>query len=185
MNILVNLRYWESIKKIFYVILKGWGTVERFYVNFKLSFYLEINMDKTSQRIVTKDPKRQERGKKSHETYMKRLKEKILEDNQLPTPSSTDRPTPSTSSSTDGPTPSTSSSTDGPTPSTSSSTGNSTSSAPSHATRSSDTYIYGVGILAVLVIGVCVFFACNTFHTKNIKRVNQKQDQPPKRRHIL
>ena len=39
-------------------------------------------MDKTSQK-VTKDPKRQERGKKSHETYMKRLKEKILEDNQL------------------------------------------------------------------------------------------------------
>ena len=35
-------------------------------------------MDKTSQK-VTKDPKRQERGKKSHETYMKRLKEKILE----------------------------------------------------------------------------------------------------------
>ena len=39
-------------------------------------------MDKTSQK-VTKDPKRQERGKKSHETYMKKLKEKILEDNQL------------------------------------------------------------------------------------------------------
>ena len=37
-------------------------------------------MDKTSQK-VTKDPKRQERGKKSHEAYMKRLKEKILEDN--------------------------------------------------------------------------------------------------------
>ena len=27
---------------------------------------------------VTKDPKRQERAKKLHETYMKRLKEKIL-----------------------------------------------------------------------------------------------------------
>ena len=39
-------------------------------------------MDKTSQK-VTKDPKRQERGKKSHETYMKRLKEKILEDNRF------------------------------------------------------------------------------------------------------
>ena len=34
-------------------------------------------MDKTSEK-VTKDPKRQERAKKSHETYMKRLKEKIL-----------------------------------------------------------------------------------------------------------
>ena len=48
-------------------------------------------MDKTSEK-VTKDPKRQERGKRSHETYMKRLKEKILEDNQLPTPTPTDRP---------------------------------------------------------------------------------------------
>ena len=37
-------------------------------------------MDKTSQK-VTKDPKRQERGKRSQETYMKRLREKILEDN--------------------------------------------------------------------------------------------------------
>ena len=38
-----------------------------------------------SQKVVTKYPKRQERGKTSHETYMKRLKEKILEDNQLST----------------------------------------------------------------------------------------------------
>ena len=37
-------------------------------------------MGKTSEN-VTKDPKRQERGKKSHKTYMKKLKEKILEDN--------------------------------------------------------------------------------------------------------
>ena len=57
-------------------------------------------MDKTSQKI-TKDSKRQERGQKSHETYMKKLKEKILEDNQLSTSSSTDNPTPSTPSSTD------------------------------------------------------------------------------------
>ena len=72
----------------------------------------------------------------SHETYMKRLKEKKLEDKQLPTPSPTTSSTPSTSSSTD----------------------NSTSSTPSHAARSSDAYVYGVGILAVLAIGVCVFF---------------------------
>ena len=42
-------------------------------------------MNKTSEK-VTKDPKRQEQGKKLHKTYMKRLKEKIPEDNQLPTP---------------------------------------------------------------------------------------------------
>ena len=82
-------------------------------------------MDKISQK-VTKDPKSQERGKKSHETYIKRLKEKILEDNQLPTPPPMDRPTSSTSSSTTDPTPST----------------------PSHTTRSNDNYAYGVGILA-------------------------------------
>ena len=68
-------------------------------------------MGKTSEK-VTKDPKRQERDKKSHETYMKRLKEKILEDNQLPTPSSTDRSMPSTPSSM----PPTPSSTGDPTP---------------------------------------------------------------------
>ena len=50
---------------------------------------------------VTKDPRRQERGKKSHETYMKRSKEKILKDNQLSTSSSTDSSTHFTSSSKD------------------------------------------------------------------------------------
>ena len=114
-------------------------------------------MDKTSEK-VTKDPKRQERGKKSHETYMKRLKEKILEDNQLSTLSPTDRPTPSTSSSTD----------------------NSTPSTPPHTTRSNDAYVYGAGMLAVLAIGVRVFFAYNTFQPKNKKVVNEKQGQPPK-----
>ena len=108
-------------------------------------------MEKTPEK-VTKDPKRQERSKKSHETCMKRLKEKILEDNQLPTPSPADRSTPSTPSST---------------PPTSSSTGDPTSSTPSHATKLNDTYVYGVGILAVLAIGVCVFFVYNTFQPKN------------------
>ena len=68
-------------------------------------------MNKTSQK-VTKDPKRQERCKTSHKTYMKTLKEKILEDNQ-------DKPTPST-----------------PSP-----TGDSMPFAPSHATRSNGTYL--------------------------------------------
>ena len=49
--------------------------------------------------------------------------------------------------------------------------------------QSSDTYVYGVGIVAVLAIGVCVFFAYNTFQPK--KRINEKKDQPPKRRHML
>ena len=114
-------------------------------------------MDKTSEK-VTKDPRRQERGKKSQETCMRRLKEEILKDNQLPTSSSMDRPTPSTSSPTDNFTLSTSSST----------------------TNHSDTYIYGVCTLAVLAIGVCVFFAYNTSQAANKKLVNEEQDQPPK-----
>ena len=101
---------------------------------------------------------------------MKRLKEEILEELTPPT----GNPTPSISSSTGDPTPSTSSYTDDPTPST-----------PSHTTRSNDTYVYGVGILAVLAIGVCVFFACNTSQAKNKKQANEKKDQPPKRRHML
>ena len=108
-------------------------------------------MEKTPEK-VTKDPKRQERSKKSHETYMKRLKEKILEDNQLPTPSPTDKSTPSTSSS----------------------LGNSTTSTPLHTTRSNDTYVYGVGIVAVLANGVCVFFASNTFQPKIKKLTNDR-----------
>ena len=51
-------------------------------------------------------------------------------------------------------------------------------------TRSNDTYVYSVSMLAVLAIGVCVFFAYNTF-PKNKNLVNEKQDQPPKRRHML
>ena len=78
---------------------------------------------------------------------MKRLREKILKDNQTPAPSA-------------------SSSTGDPTRSTSSSTGDPTPSTPCHATRSNDTYVYGVSMLAVLASGVCVFFA---YQTKNKK----------------
>ena len=52
-------------------------------------------------------------------------------------------------------------------------------------TRSNDTYIYGVGILSVLAIGVCVFFPYNASQAKNKKTVNEKQDQQPKRGHML
>ena len=81
---------------------------------------------------------------------MKRLKEKILEDNQLHTPPSTDRPTLSTSSF----------------------TCDLTLSTPSHTTISNDTCVYGVGLLAVLAIGVCVFFTYNTSQAKNKKQAS-------------
>ena len=60
-----------------------------------------------------------------------------------------------------------------------------TSTNSAATTRSSDTYAYGVGILAVLAIGVCVFFAYKTSQAANKKQVNEKLDQPPKRCHIL
>ena len=123
-------------------------------------------MDETSKKVA-KDPKRQERVKKSNETYMKRLKEQILEGNQLSTPSLTGNSTPFTPSSA---------------PFTSSSIGNSTSFTPPHSTRPNDNYIYGVGILAVIATGVCAFFAYNLkIKNSSIKKMNQ----PPKRRHML
>ena len=51
--------------------------------------------------------------------------------------------------------------------------------------KSNDSYVYGVGILAVVAIGVCVFFAYNASQAKNKKPVNEKQDQQPKRRPML
>ena len=44
-------------------------------------------------------------------------------------------------------------------------------------------YVYGVGILAVVATGVCVFFAYNTSQPK--KFINEKKDQPPKRCDML
>ena len=86
---------------------------------------------------------------------MKRLKEKMLEDNQLSTPSPTHRPTASTPPITGN-----------FTPSTHSPTGNSTLSTSS----STDAYIYGVGVLFILAIGVCIFFTFNTFQAANKKK---------------
>ena len=42
--------------------------------------------------------------------------------------------------------------------------------------QSNRAYVYGVGIIAVLVIGVCVFFAYNTSQAKNKKQANEKKD---------
>ena len=61
-------------------------------------------------------------------------------------------------------------------------------SAVQGSVQSNDTYVYGVGILAVLAIGVCVFFAYKSF-PKNKKQSNDhpaaQHEQKQKRRHIL
>ena len=89
-------------------------------------------------------------------------------------------PTPSTSSSTSDPTLSTSSSTGDPMPSTSSSTGDPMPSMPSNITRSNDTYVYGIGMLAVLAIGVCVFFTYS--QAKNKKQDNDRLMAQPEQK---
>ena len=127
-------------------------------------------MDKTSQK-VTKDPKRIEAVRKGRENPMNELKESILNDvkkilavQAMKIPAQSTLPPPPANSTINTST----------TPATSATN-----------TATSDTYIYGVGILAVLAIGVCIFFAYNTSQATNKKQVNKKQDQSPKRRHIL
>ena len=41
--------------------------------------------------------------------------------------------------------------------------------------QSNGAYVYGIGMLAVLAIGVCVFFAYNASRTKNKKEANEKK----------
>ena len=50
-----------------------------------------------------------------------------------------------------------------------------------HSVQSSGAYIYGVGILAVLAIGVCVFFTYN----KKAGQVIHEEPIKPKRCHML
>ena len=102
---------------------------------------------------VTKDPKRVEEARKDREKYMNRSTESILNDVK--------------NGSGD----------------TSNSSNETTSVTNTATTRSNDTYVYGIGVIAVVPISVCAFFAYNTFQSKKI--VNEKQDQPPKRGHIL
>ena len=56
---------------------------------------------------------------------------------------------------------------------------------PSVQSAVQSNYVYGVGILAVLAICVCVFFVYNASQAKNKKLVNEKQNQPPKPRHLF
>ena len=134
-------------------------------------------MDKTSQK-VTKDPKRVEAARKSREKYMNKLKESILNDAKKRCGDITNASNETISASNETTSASNNASNE---------TTSATSTATTHATsttttRSNDTYVYVVGMLAVFAIGAYVFFAYNTFPKKPI---NKKQDEPPKRRHML
>ena len=133
-------------------------------------------MHKTSQK-VTKNPKRVETACKGRENYMNKLKESFLNNAKKGT-GNTSNASNETSSATSNASNETTSATNTPT-TTATSTNNTAT------TRSSDTYVYGVGILADLAMSVCVFFAYSTYQVKNKKIVNENQDQPPKRRHMV
>ena len=121
-------------------------------------------MDKTSEK-VTKDRKHVEASRKGREKYMNKLKESLLNDIKKVRGDTTNGSNETTSA-------------------TNNSSIETTSVTNTTTTRPNDTYVYGIGIIAVLAIGVCVFFAYSTF-PKNKKLISEKKDQPSKRRHML
>ena len=126
-------------------------------------------MDKTSKK-VTKDPKCVDAARKGREKYMNKLKESILNDAKKGGGDTTNASNETSNASIE----------------TTSATNNVTTHATS-TTTTNDTYVHGVGMLAVLAIGACVFFA---YQAKNKKQDTdplrdqheQKKGQPPKRR---
>ena len=123
-------------------------------------------MDKTPEKVRRdKDPKRVEAAQKGREKYMNKLNKSILNDVKKGSGDTTNASNEATSA-------------------TNNASNETTSVTNTATTRSNDTYVYGVGIFAVLVIGACVFFAYNTSQAK--KQANEeKQDQPPKQRPML
>ena len=129
-------------------------------------------MDKTSEKVI-KDPKRVEAARKGREKYMNKLKESILNDVKKDSGDTTN-----TSNETTNPTNNASNETTNPTNNASNETTNVNNTATA---RPNDAYVYRVGILAVLAIGACVFFAYNTFqpqpHKSSMKnRINHQND---------
>ena len=121
-------------------------------------------MDKTPEK-VTKDPKRVEAARKSREKYMNKLKQKILNDAKKGNRDTTDASNETTNGSNETSSPTNNASNETTTPATST------------TTRSNDTYVLGVGILAVLA--VFVYFLHITLFLKNKsmkKRINHQND---------
>ena len=135
-------------------------------------------MDKTSKK-VTKDPKHVDVARKGRKKHMNKLKESIQMMQEKGSGDTTDA-----SNETTSPTTNLSNET---TSATNNASNETTSASNNTTTRSNDIYVYGVGILAVLAVGACVFF---TYQVKNKKQDNDRltaqheQKQPPKRRHM-
>ena len=110
-------------------------------------------MDKVTKQ---KDRKRQPAGRKSHEKYMAKLKEDILKNvGNDSSSNSTNGGSSGTNSSSGSSSSSSSSGTNSSNDSSSSST-NSSSGGSTNAS-SSFVHIYGVGAIAVLALGACIF----------------------------
>ena len=111
-------------------------------------------MDKAPEK-VTKNPKRVEAALKGRYKYMNKLKESILNDVKKCRAYTTNASNETISA-------------------TNNSSNETTSAINTTISRSDDTYVYGVGILSVFAINVCVFLI---FQAKNKKLVNKKHDQ--------
>ena len=108
-------------------------------------------MDKTSRKVTEdKDPKRVDAGRKGRENFMKKMKENILNDAKKGGGDAANSRNDTTSP--------TDNSNDETTSATNNSSNETTSITNTATARPNNTYVYGVGVLAVLTIGVCVFF---------------------------
>ena len=124
-------------------------------------------MDETLPKVTKdKDPKRVDAGRKGRENCMKKMKENILNDAKNSGGDTTNSSNETTSA-------------------TNNASNETTDVTDAAITRSNYTYVYSVVILAVIVIGVCLFFAYNTSQAKNKEPLNEKQDQQPIQRPML
>ena len=104
-------------------------------------------MDKVTKQ---RDPKRQAAGRKGHEKYMAKLKEHILKNFGNDSSSNTTNRGINTTNTT------TTTTNDG-TNTTSDGTNTTSTTTDSGSTITNFSYIHGVGAIAVLALGVCIF----------------------------
>ena len=141
-------------------MFKNW--IHAFFNSFSLNLKIKV----TSQEVTKdKDPKCVDAVRNGREKFMEKVKENILNDAEKG-----GRDTTNWSNETTSPTTNSSNESTGATNNSSNET---TSVTNTVTTRSNDTYVYGIVMLAVLAIVVCVFFAYNTFQPKNKKTVNE------------
>ena len=117
-------------------------------------------MDKVTKQ---RDPKQQAAGRKGYEKYMTKLKKDILKNvgndsSSNSTNGSIDTTTTTTTTTNDGTNTTSTTTNDGTnTTSTTANDGTNTTSTTTSSGSTTFSYIHGVGAIAVLVLGVCIF----------------------------